>query len=163
MSSGSRTARIIALSDITNILGMLGIIGSLIFVGIEIQQSQTIAIASQLQSRNDALMTFYSTPLEGNDTALKLFEGGLIPDIDWSNDSERTVFLAITRVRIISYLNAYNQYRLGLIPDDTFEFTKNRAMVFYDDCRTRPLIVQRVTADFASFLEDNSIVECSDA
>ena len=64
MSSGSRTARIISLSDITNILGMLGIIGSLIFVGIEIQQSQTIAIASQLQSRNDALMTFYSTPLE---------------------------------------------------------------------------------------------------
>ena len=57
MSSGSRTARIIALSDITNILGMLGIIGSLIFVGIEIQQSQTIAIASQLQSRIDALMT----------------------------------------------------------------------------------------------------------
>jgi hypothetical protein len=105
-------------------------------------------------------MSFYSTPLEGNDIALKLFEGGLIPDIDWSNDNERVVFLAITRVRIISYLNAYDQYRLGLIPEDTFEFTKNRAMVFYDDCRTRPLIIQRVTVDFAYFLESHSIVDC---
>jgi hypothetical protein len=161
MSSGTRTARIIALADITNVLGMLGIIGSLIFVGIEVQQSQTIAMASQLQSRNDALMSFYSTALEGNDIALKLFEGGLIPDIDWSNDSERVVFLAITRVRIISYLNAYDQYRLGLIPEDTFEFTKNRALVFYNDCRTRPLIIQRVTVDFADFLESHSIVDCS--
>ena len=59
MSNAERTMRMIALSDITNILGMLGIIGSLIFVGIEIQQSQTIAIASQLQARNDALMSFY--------------------------------------------------------------------------------------------------------
>ena len=107
MSSSERTARIISLYDITSAFGVLGIIASLIFVGLEIQQSQTIAIASQLQSRNDALMSFYSAPLEGNEIALELFEAGLIPDIDWSNDTQRRVFSAITRVRVISYLNAF--------------------------------------------------------
>ena len=160
MSNAERTMRMIALSDITNILGMLGIIGSLIFVGIEIQQSQTIAIASQLQARNDALMSFYSAALEGNETALRLLDKGLVPEIDWSNDYEREVLSAITRVRIISYLNAYDQYRLGLIPEDTFEFTRNRALVLYDDCRTRPWIIQRVTSDFSSFLQEYSEKNC---
>ena len=77
MSNAERTMRMIALSDITNILGMLGIIGSLIFVGIEIQQSQTIAIASQLQSRNDALMSFYSAALEGERNCVKTFRQGI--------------------------------------------------------------------------------------
>ena len=146
MSNAERTMRMIALSDITNILGMLGIIGSLIFVGIEIQQSQTIAIASQLQARNDALMSFYSAALEGNETALRLLDKGLIPEIDWSNDYEREVLSAITRVRIISYLNAYDQYRLGLIPEDTFEFTRNRALVLYDEALK--LIENQANTDF---------------
>ena len=161
MSGLGRTLTVWSMANITSLLGTLGIVGSLIFVGFEIQQNQNIAMASQLQARNAALMAFYSAPLEGSSIALRLMEGGIEPDIDWSNDSERVVFLAITRVRIISYLNAYDQYRLGLIPEDTFEFTKNRAMVFYDDCRTRPLIIQRVTVDFAGFLESHSIVDCS--
>ena len=61
-----------SIANITNLLGMTGIIGSLIFVGIEIQQNQNIAMASQLQARNDALMAFYSSPLEGSATALLL-------------------------------------------------------------------------------------------
>lgn len=105
-------------------------------------------------------MSFYSTALEGNETALRLLDKGLIPEIDWSNDYEREVLSAITRVRIISYLNAYDQYRLGLIPEDTFEFTRNRALVFYDDCRTRPWITQRVTSDFNSFLQKYSEKNC---
>ena len=160
MSSGTRTARIIALADITNVLGMLGIIGSLIFVGIEVQQSQTIAIASQLQSRNDALMSFYSTALEGNDIALKLFEGGLIPDIDWSNDEERATLIAIVRVRIISLLNSFNQYNAGLIDESTYTYTMNRALQIYENCKLRPTVVQRVPERFLDYLEINSTVNC---
>mgnify|MGYP001497058530 FL=1 len=41
----------IAIEDFIQGLGMLGIIGSLIFVGLEMQQSQIIAVASQQQER----------------------------------------------------------------------------------------------------------------
>ena len=52
------------------LLGMLGVLGGLVFVGLEMQQSQTIAIGGQIQARNDAVMDFFSAPLEGNETAL---------------------------------------------------------------------------------------------
>ena len=41
----------IAIEDFIQGLGMVGIIGSLIFVGLEMQQSQRIAVASQQQER----------------------------------------------------------------------------------------------------------------
>ena len=43
------------------LLGMLGVLGGLIFVGLEMQQTQTIALASQMQSRSDAIMYFPSS------------------------------------------------------------------------------------------------------
>jgi len=82
MSDARKILTVVSMANITNILGITGIIGSLIFVGIEIQQNQTIAMASQLQARNDALMAFYSAPLDGSVTALLLMEGGIEPNID---------------------------------------------------------------------------------
>ena len=38
------------------LLGMIGVLGGLIFVGLEMQQSQRIAIAGQIQARNGVLM-----------------------------------------------------------------------------------------------------------
>ena len=139
---------------------MTGIIGSLIFVGIEIQQNQNIAMASQLQARNDALMAFYSSPLEGSATALLLMEGGIEPNIDWSNDEERATLIAIVRVRIISLLNSFNQYNAGLIDQDTFTYAMNRSLQIYENCRLRPTVIQRVPRGFLDYLENNSTVIC---
>jgi hypothetical protein len=41
-------------NDSVQILGMVGIIGSLVFVGLQLKQSQEIAIASQYQARLDS-------------------------------------------------------------------------------------------------------------
>ena len=38
------------------LLGMLGVLGGLVFVGLEMQQSQRIAIAGQIQARNQMLL-----------------------------------------------------------------------------------------------------------
>ena len=48
------------------LLGMIGVLGGLVFVGLEMQQSQRIAIAGQLQARNDAIMNYWSAPLDGS-------------------------------------------------------------------------------------------------
>ena len=149
-----------SIANITTLLCMTGIIGSLIFVGIEIQQNQNIATASQLQARNDALMAFYSTPLEGSAPALLLMEGGIEPNIDWSNDEERATLIAIVRVRIISLLNSFNQYNAGLIDQDTFNYAMNRSLQIYENCRLRPTVIQRVPRGFLDYLENNSIVIC---
>ena len=161
MSSSRKVLAVWSMANITNLLGMLGIIGSLIFVGIEIRQNQEIAMASQLQARNTALMAFYSAPLEGSATALRLMEGGIEPEIDWSNDEERATLIAIVRVRIISLLNSYNQYNSGLIDEATNQYALNRALEIYDNCRFREVVIQRVPNDFLDFLKSRSVRTCS--
>ena len=160
MSGLGRTLTVWSMANITSLLGTLGIVGSLIFVGFEIQQNQNIAMASQLQARNAALMAFYSAPLEGSSIALRLMEGGIEPDIDWSNDEERATLIAIVRVRIISLLNSFNQYNAGLIDESTYTYTMNRALQIYENCKLRPTVVQRVPERFLDYLEINSTVNC---
>ena len=50
--------RKIDIQDLIQLLGMVGIIGSLIFVGLEMRQSQIVSIAGQTQARNQAIMDF---------------------------------------------------------------------------------------------------------
>ena len=161
MSSSGKVLAVWSMANITNFLGMLGIIGSLIFVGIEIRQNQEIAMASQLQARNTALMAFYSAPLEGSSIALRLMEGGIEPEIDRSSDVERATLIAIVRVRVISLLNSYNQYNSGLIDEATYQYTLNRALEIYDNCRFREVVIQRVPNDFLDFLQARSAKTCS--
>ena len=56
----------VSLDTWIQLLGMIGLLGGLIFVGLEMQQTQMIALASQMQSRNDAIMDFLLVPLEGS-------------------------------------------------------------------------------------------------
>jgi len=53
--------RKIAIEDLIQMLGMVGIIGSLIFVGLEMRQSQRIALAAQQQSRTQVWTDLFNT------------------------------------------------------------------------------------------------------
>jgi|TARA_B100001123_G_C14895617_1_gene861701 hypothetical protein len=141
-------------------IGMIGLLGGLLFVGLEMRQSQTIAIGGQVQARNDAIMSFFSSPLDGNETALYLFEQGLGEDFVPKNEEERAVFSQIVRIRVVSLQNAWQQYTLGLIPTDTFEYSKDRIMRLYETCRLRPIVIARASSEFLEFLETNSTVDC---
>ena len=44
------------INDLIQIAGMFGIIGSLIFVGLQMKQTQTIALGEQIQARNQMLL-----------------------------------------------------------------------------------------------------------
>ena len=41
------------------LLGMVGVLGGLVFVGLEMQQTQQIAIAGQTQARNQQQLDFF--------------------------------------------------------------------------------------------------------
>ena len=44
------------INDLIQIAGMFGIIGSLIFVGLQMKHTQTIALGEQIQARNQMLL-----------------------------------------------------------------------------------------------------------
>tara|TARA_B100000989_G_C19447146_1_gene430051 strand:- start:55 stop:285 length:231 start_codon:yes stop_codon:yes gene_type:complete len=56
--------RKIDIQDLIQLLGMVGIIGSLIFVGLEMRQSQKFAEAAQQQTRSDSAMSQFAVLTE---------------------------------------------------------------------------------------------------
>ena len=48
------------------LLGMLGVLGGLVFVGLEMQQTQRIAVAGQVQARAEMAVERILAPIEGN-------------------------------------------------------------------------------------------------
>ena len=144
------------------LLGMIGVLGGLVFVGLEMQPSQRIVIAGQLQARNDAIMNYWSAPLDGNETALYVLAQNIGDDFIITNEEERAVWSLITRIRILSLNNAWRQYGLGLIPLDTFEGTRSSMLGLYSTCRARPLVVRAVPEEFLQYLQANSAVDCGE-
>ena len=55
--------------DITEIVGFISIVGGLIFVGLQLRQSQEIAIATQYQERASTAVDYYSSQMQ-NDRAI---------------------------------------------------------------------------------------------
>jgi hypothetical protein len=53
-------------NDWVQILGIVGIIGSLVFVGLQLKQSQGIAIASQYQARLDSIIAVKGNLLQSD-------------------------------------------------------------------------------------------------
>ena len=78
--------RKIDIQDLIQLLGMVGIIGSLIFVGLEMRQSQRIALAGQEQSRTqvwtDLFNTFTEAGVSYDQVTMKLNgeRRGIFPD-----------------------------------------------------------------------------------
>jgi len=146
------------------LFGMIALLGGLVFVGLEMQQSQRIAIAGQVQARNDSLMSYIMVPLEGNTVALQFFDLSQVSEgneiIDFSNEEERLVYDQIIRFRVVSLQNAWQQYNLGMIPEDTFEYTSDLIMRMYNNCYLRNLIQGRASQGFLSYLEANKKAEC---
>ena len=59
------------------LIGMLRVLGGLVFVGLEMRQSQLIALGSQVQARTELRAQMQLTPFEGNiDVANRPFRLG---------------------------------------------------------------------------------------
>ena len=55
----ARMALIRSLGRLGNVIGVLGVIGSLVFVGLELRQSKTIAVAATLQERTNSTQAMF--------------------------------------------------------------------------------------------------------
>ncbi len=69
--------RKIDIHDLIQLLGMVGIIGSLIFVGLEMKQSQNFAEAAQQQARSDSAMNQFAVLTEAGHDAQSILTNDL--------------------------------------------------------------------------------------
>ena len=105
------------------LIGLLSIVGGLVFVGLEMRQSQQIAIGAQQQSR--AQMS-----VEG---AYVWLEAGLDPAIMYKTNTRNFTQEETLAVRnevnawLYIYESDYEQYQLGLMSDEIWK-TKEKGL-----------------------------------
>jgi len=154
----NRSPLTISFTGIANFLGVIGIIGSLIFVGLELRQSHRIALADQIQSRNAMISNFIIAPLNGSATALRMWdEQG--SDL---TEEEQLVRIQITRHRILTLTNAWQQYELGLLSLEAWQQAESRARGIWDNCSTRYMTLSTFTSSLISYAENNWSKEVCD-
>jgi len=147
----NRSPLTISFTGIANFLGVIGIIGSLLFVGLELRQSHRIALADQIQSRNAMLSNFIIAPLNGSATALRMW-GDQGSDL---TEEEQLVRIQILRHRILTATNAWQQFELGLLSPEAWQQAERRTRGIWDNCSTRDIALSTFTGSLINYAENN--------
>jgi hypothetical protein len=136
------------------LLGMTGIIVSLIFVAMQMRQSQTIAVAGQIQARNQMLLesqlAFLGEESIGRSIMAKGNPNAINPDS--LTEEEYAIWYQIIQTRAITIQNVYQQYQLGLLTDDIWEQAEDRILGHWRNCHIRPIWTPTVVPSFQNYL-----------
>ena len=132
------------------LLGMLGVLGGLVFVGMEMRQTQQIAIASQVDARNQSQLARSNIWLEGQWEL-----GHKITTTPYDELSEAEKF---ARNQMLSWqrniqTNNYFQYRMGLLTEEQWEVVAFRIKGQWEDCSIRHTYqMEALEAPFREYL-----------
>jgi hypothetical protein len=134
----------ISFTGIANFLGVVGVIGSLIFVGLELRQTQQIALAAQVQSRAEQLTDRSLVWLQGewelSYRIRTLPHEAPTPAEIWAKELETSWQKPMQQTN-------YYAYRAGLLDEDQWKVISNRILEAWNKCELRH------TYDF-QYLED---------
>ena len=136
----------ISFTRVINSLGIVGIIGSLVFVGLELKQSQRIALAAQQQQRAALITEVIGSFSDANPPIS--FLSFLDQTLETSDRNSRAVAETyIYRVWMI-YENDYLQHKLGLMDEDVWQAKLTSMRNVYGRCQYKE--VTKIALSFAS-------------
>ena len=135
------------------VVGVAGVIGSLVFVGLELRQSQEIAIAGQFQARaNISIQGIYTWLETGMDWQSVTFDGNSQYNEELSSfDIARRNY---THVMWFILENDFFQYSQELMPDNMWAAKLNTIRLFYYQCDTREIYLTRKSLFSREFIRE---------
>ena len=122
----------ISFTGVINSLGIIGIIGSLVFVGLELRQSQRIALAAQQQERA-ALITELIGSFSDADPPIS-FLSFLDQTLEASDQNKAIAETYVYRLWMV-YENDYLQHKLGLMDEDVWQAKLTSMRAVYGRCQ----------------------------
>ena len=131
------------------LLGMIGVLGGLVFVGLEMQQSQTIALGAQQQARTEMTGELWAAGLEG-ETEL---HAAMTRPWDELNDYQKDVREQVQRYFWLMLQNNHYQYELGLISEELWSQIKGRINTRWSECHLRHMAPEDPLDSFEGYLE----------
>ena len=120
------------LQDWMQIVGLFSLVGSLIFVGLQLKQSHEIALANQYQARAATTQDMFNSMQESG-----VNMGRLGKPIDEMSPLEAAAKHNRTEWAWIQYDNHFYQYNAGFLDDESWQGLSNRMRVLYSRCDTR--------------------------
>ena len=120
------------LNDWMQVIGIFAVVASLIFVGLQMKQSQEIALAEQYQARAEAAQAMYLSVLESGVS----WESLDVPMQEKSPD-ERNLAIALSQWSWTQYDNHYFQYKAGFLDEESWAGLSARISEIYSDCEDR--------------------------
>ena len=122
------------------LLGMLSVVAGLVFVGLEMQQTQSIAIAGQQQGRAEITNNFLNSFLEnGLDFQTVYFQQK--PNHKLS--VEEIAFRNSMHIAWFLYENDFYQYTQELMDESTWQAKLAGIQIIYDFCEAREIYDRR--------------------
>ena len=118
------------------LLGMIGIIISLVFVALQMRQSQQIAVAGLQQARANMYVDRYLTFIEAGLDYYNVNVGSAFADLSTEQQSARRTNLWVTWT---IYENDYYQYEAGLMTEANWEANLENVRRSYNQCENRDI------------------------
>jgi len=153
------------LNDWLQALGLFGVLAGLVFVGLQMRQSQDIAIAQQYQDRSATALDYYVARMQ-SDSALELAAqrldaGNDIDDspiglrVDLENSDSRLIAQAYLdyRANMTMFDNYHFQYEQGFLQQDAWRAFRARLKNILANDLNAELYRQQVETFRASFQE----------
>ena len=124
--------------SIAELVGIAAIVASLVFVGLQLKQSQEIAIADQYQNRSDAALEFYTAMTQSDETVafyakgiVKHLESGaaeesLVSLYEEEGAKQLAVRMLVFRSNITVFDNYHFQFEKGFMTDHAWQAFRDR-------------------------------------
>ena len=131
----------VSLDTWIQLLGMIGLLGGLIFVGLEMKQSQLIALAGKQANR----VQLFSSMMDSNNESgidqqrLQMISSGQSP---MTEDYQWMVMNGLHRMWWI-YENGFLQNELGLMDENIWQAKRYAMEANYNFCEGRPVFDSR--------------------
>ena len=120
----------ISFTGVANFLGVVGVIGSLIFVGLELRQTQRIAIAGQVQARAEMLANRSIALMQGEADSYSPSAASMNPKLEVLRSAQIGWNIAIMS-------NTFYQYSVGLLTEEQFVVARKRMISFKANCSVK--------------------------
>ena len=135
------------LNDWLQVIGLFGIIASLIFVGLEMRQAKEIAIANAGQARTSTSVEMVATIASD-----PIIRSALIKQRSGNSESmtpdEQTAITSIAYANLLLLEDIYHQYIGGFITEDKWQGTRRSLKESFSDPTGGPFL--RPTYDATS-------------
>ena len=141
----------VSLDTWVHLLGMVGLLGGLVFVGLEMQQSQRIALAAQVQARAEMQTDRLLSSIEGNLDGYILFSDANF-NFDERSEEKKQVAILLQHWKGVMLENNLYQYRTGLFAEEYWTQTSGRIANWYNNCELRPNIDAQYVESFVEYL-----------